>query len=94
MEDFENILEKAGISVMDSLGKRFLVPVFSVLLAVYAKVYSAVKENYGKFSTKIVSKGLRKIIALGKTAQKAKAAEAKDKFEEIEDFLESIRNKV
>ena len=37
--DFKFIIEEAGISVFESLRKKFLVPVFMVLLSVYARIY-------------------------------------------------------
>ena len=94
VENFELILEKAGISALDNLTKRFLVPIFSILLAIYAKIYSVIRENFTNSTTIIVSRKLKKIIYLSKYA-KAKTGETeKKKFKEIESFLESIRNQI
>ena len=94
IDDFELILVKAGLSVVDSLAKKFLVPVFSLLLAIYAKLYSIINENASKMSTKIISRKLKKLITLSKTAKKTREQSESNKLKEIESFLESIRSQI
>lgn len=94
IDNFEDIIEKAGISVMDSLIKKFLVPVFTVLLGAYARIYNIYTTTSSNHKTKIVSRKLKTIIKLGKSLKKKTHHKEKSKIKEIESFLESIRNKV
>ena len=92
--DFKFIIEEAGISVFESLRKKFLVPVFMVLLSVYARIYYIVNEiNYLPKSF-IISRKLKKIIGLTEFVKKKVKENDLNKFKEIENFLESIREEV
>ncbi|OMJ70329.1 hypothetical protein SteCoe_31731 [Stentor coeruleus] len=94
IENFEEIIEKAGISVMDSLMKKFLVPVFTALLGAYARIYYIITTSSNNHTTKIISRKLKTIIKLSKSFKKQTHHKEKKKIKEIESFLESIRCKV
>jgi hypothetical protein len=64
--EFSEVLVKAGLSVLDPLVNKILVPVYSVLLGIYARVFSSV-QSFRTLRTKIVSRKLKRIISLQKS---------------------------
>lgn len=91
VENFQYILQIAGESVVDSLSKKFLVPIFTLLLSVYARISFMINNPQTHLKTKIISRKLKKIMNLSQTTKKKIDTDQKNKFKEIENFLETIR---
>lgn len=93
VQDFQGILEKAAISALDFLMRKFLVPVFSVILGIYSRINYVVMTTESP-KCRIMSRKLKKAIRIKKNMRNCQNIGEKMKFKSIEKLLESIRKKV
>ena len=77
---FLDVLQKAGISVLDPLVNKILTPLYSVLLSIYSRIYCYVQNKARITKPRVISKKLKKIMELSERRKSENADCLKEKF--------------
>ncbi|CAG9324536.1 unnamed protein product [Blepharisma stoltei] len=92
IDNFENIIEEAAMSLIDLIHRRLLTPACSLILSIYARIFWIIIHNKKtikkrKTKTKIISRRLKKLVGLSKVIGSFEMKIKESKFEEIRKFL-------
>lgn len=87
----EIMIEEAATSILDSIHRRLLIPINSLILSIYARLYWIITHSKPKPKpkTKIISRKLKRMIGISKVIDNFELKIKESKFEAIRRYLRS-----